>query len=135
MKTELLQNVGDSELASPNAIEAIYAVAHSLFESQRIVEAIKAFRVMIRIAPSDERSWLGLGSCHEYFNETEVAAEMYGSGSVVAAPSARCLLALARVERQQGGDVSERYEEAAEAAEAVDDDLFARRIRLEGGCS
>jgi len=80
------------------AIEAIYAIGHTLLEQQRAIEAAKVFRVMLRLVPTDERGWLGLGACHEELDDLEIASELYGTGWTVAQPpSARCLSALSRV--------------------------------------
>lgn len=85
------------------AIEAIYAIGHTLLEQQRAVEAAKVFRVMLRLVPSDERGWLGLGACHEELDDLDIASELYGTGWTVAQPpSARCLSALSRVVRLLG---------------------------------
>jgi hypothetical protein len=83
--------------------EALYAFAYTMLESQRLAEAVSAFRVLVRFAPTDERAWLGLGACHELLDQPEVAVELYGAGAVIAMPpSARCHLALARVARASG---------------------------------
>ena len=85
------------------AIEAIYAIGHTLLEQQRAVEASKVFRVMLRLVPTDERGWLGLGACHEELDDLDIASELYGTGWTVAQPpSARCLSALSRVVRLLG---------------------------------
>ena len=85
------------------AIEAIYAIGHTLLEQQRAVEAAKVFRVMLRLVPTDERGWLGLGACHEELDDLDIASELYGAGWTVAQPpSARCLSALSRVVRLLG---------------------------------
>lgn len=84
-------------------MNALYAIGHSLVEAQRTTEAIKVFRVMIRLGAEDERGWLGLGLCHEESGEDDVASEIYGAGAAVASPpSPRCLLALARIRRRLG---------------------------------
>ena len=85
------------------AIEAMYAIGHSLLEQQRAVDAANVFRVMLRLVPTDERGWLGLGACHEEVDDLQMASELYGTGWTVAQPpSARCLSALARVVRLVG---------------------------------
>lgn len=95
----------------PRAIEAIYAIGHALIEQQRAHEAVKVFRVMMRLAPTDERAWLALGMCHEAMDQVDIASELYGVGSMVAQPpSARCLSALARTQRLLGnGAVADEY--------------------------
>jgi tetratricopeptide (TPR) repeat protein len=98
-----MNDMNELSEAPTRAIEAIYAIGHTLLEQQRANEAVKVFRVMVRLAPTDERSWLGLGSCHEDMDDVAVAAELYGAGYAIAQPpSARCLAALARVVRSSG---------------------------------
>lgn len=88
---------------APGAIEAIYAIGHAMLEQQRAHEAVKLFRVLLRLAPTDERGWLGLGACHEQMDEDSIAAELYGAGWTVAVPqSARCLAALSLITRRMG---------------------------------
>lgn len=85
------------------AIEAIYAIGHALLEQQRALEAVSVFRVMLRLAPADERAWLGLASCHEEMDDLSIAAELYGAGYAAAQPpSAKCLSELARLMRLSG---------------------------------
>ena len=103
------------------AIEAIYAIGHTLLEQQRAVEAAKVFRVMLRLVPTDERGWLGLGACHEELDDLDIASELYGTGWTVAQPpSARCLSALSRVVRLLG-DATTANEYLAESLAVADD--------------
>jgi Tfp pilus assembly protein PilF len=114
---------GIEAVAPTGAIDAIYAIGHALLEQQRAHEAVKIFRVMLRLVPSDERSWLGLASCHEDMDEVAVAAELYGAGYAVSQPpSARCLSALARLARTSG-DLSLANECDAELVTLADGDL------------
>jgi hypothetical protein len=108
--------------------EAIYAFAYTMLETDRIDEAVSAFRVLVRFAPTDERAWLGLGACHERLDQPDVAAELYGAGAVIASPpSARCHLALARVARASGEPIvaREHLELAATLIEAGETELSA----------
>jgi Flp pilus assembly protein TadD len=99
----LTNEASDATPEGSRAIEAIYAIGHTLLEQQRTVEAAKAFRVMLRLVPTDERGWLGLGACHEELDDLDIASELYGTGWTVAQPpSARCLAALSRVVRLLG---------------------------------
>jgi hypothetical protein len=88
------------------AVEAVYATAHWLLTRERAADAAKVFRVMLQIAPRDERGWLGLGECHERIDQLRIAAELYGAGSVIAggtrSVSVRCLLARARTMSKLG---------------------------------
>jgi thioredoxin-like negative regulator of GroEL len=90
----------------PVTLEAIYATAHWLLTRERFADAAKVFRVMLQIAPRDERAWLGLGECHERVEQPRIAAELYGAGSVIAGGarnlSIRCLIARARMMSRLG---------------------------------
>jgi tetratricopeptide (TPR) repeat protein len=98
-----LDHASESPTNPPRAIEAIYAIGHALLEQHRATEAVKVFRVMVRLAPADERAWLGIGLCHEEMDQLEIASELYGVGAAVAQPpSARCSAALARTLRLLG---------------------------------
>lgn len=114
-------------------IESLYAFAYAMLEADKLVVALKAFRVFVRIAPTDERSWLGLGACHERFAQNDVAAELYGAGSMIASPpSVRCHLALARVtdDRELA---QEQLTRASEIAESRDDDALLALVHVERG--
>jgi hypothetical protein len=123
----------------PDTIEAVYATAHWLLARERVADAAKVFRVLLQIAPRDERGWLGLGDCHERIQQLRIAAELYGAGSVIAggarSVSVRCLLARARTMAKLGRtadidwilDTAERA--AAEQADEQLVDLVARERR------
>ncbi len=119
---------GPSTTNETTAIESVYAVGHWLLSEERYTDAATVFRLMLGSAPTDERSWLALGTCHEKLGQTEVALELYGGGVVAAQPSARCLLARFRLFWQL--DRISEADEAIEMARAVaeqlnDDDLIA----------
>jgi hypothetical protein len=112
----------------PATVEAIYATAHWLLARERAADAAKVFRVMLRVAPRDERGWLGLGECHERIDQLRIAAELYGAGSVIAGGvrsiSVRCLLARARTLVRLGrtADIEWLLDAAEQAAAEQDDD-------------
>jgi hypothetical protein len=121
----------------PTTIEAIYATAHWLLARARPADAAKVFRVMLRIAPRDERAWLGLGECHERIDQLRVAAELYGAGSVIAggdrSVSVRCLLARARtmVRLGRGAEIEWMFEVAERAAAEQGDEQLAALVASE----
>jgi len=130
----LTQETGpDSSAGAASAkasLEAIYATGHWLLASERIEEAARVFRLMLRAAPRDERGWLGLGECHERIEQPRIAAELYGAGSVVAGDhgttSVRCLVARARALSKLGADVTETLHAAmCAAADGSDEELIA----------
>lgn len=93
----------ETSLLTAPQLDGLYAVAHRFLEAGTVVDALRAFRVMVRFAPTDERGWLGLGTCHEQLADDEVAAELFGAGALVSSPpSARCLLALSRLRAREG---------------------------------
>jgi Flp pilus assembly protein TadD len=113
------------------AREALYAFGFAMLESERLDDAVKAFRVFVRFAPTDERAWLGLGACHERLDQPDIAAELYGAGTVTATPpSARCHLALARIMRDQGDRSAAR--EHVDQAEALLGNDAELSVILEG---
>jgi tetratricopeptide (TPR) repeat protein len=105
-------------------VEAIYAAGHWLLEQEQPANAAKVFRVMLHVAPRDERAWLGLGECHERIGQHRIALELYGAGSVVAGPSARCQIARGRALRalDRDDEASEAFELAMQLADACDDE-------------
>lgn len=126
----------DATTLDGRTLEALYAVAYSFLELERLQDAVRAFRVMVRFAPTDERAWLGLGTCHEQLGDEDIAAELFGAGSLVSAPpSPRCLIALARLLRSSGDGASaeEHVAHALALCESGDDQPFAAAIRQEWG--
>ena len=124
-------------LSPLNAAEAIYATAHWLLSRDRPADAARVFRVLLRVAPRDERGWLGLGECHERIDQLLIASELYGAGSVIAGDarwlSVRCLLARARVLGKLGRseDLASVLEAAENAAAAQQDDELASLVAAE----
>lgn len=118
-------------------LEGLYAIAYGFLDSGRYAEAVHAFRVMVRFSPVDERGWLGLANCHEELGDDDVAAELLGAGALVSSPpSARCLVALARL-RARGGDrdaAADLLDEACAIAEDSDPALVPT-ILAERGAS
>jgi hypothetical protein len=115
----------------PATVEAVYATGHWLLTRERAADAAKVFRVMLQIAPRDERGWLGLGECHERIDQFRIAAELYGAGSVIAggarSVSVRCLLARARMMSRLGRceEIEWILDTAEQAAlEQADDQLI-----------
>jgi tetratricopeptide (TPR) repeat protein len=92
---------------------------------------------MALLAPTDERSWLGLGACHEALGQPDLALKMYATGRALARRSVRCDLARVRLLRAADRDDEAEaiLELAAEAAETLDDEtlialvLAERRVR------
>lgn len=109
------------------AIETLYATGHWLHANERWADAATVFRVMLQVAPGDERSWLALGDCHERIDQKYIALELYSAGAVAAEPSVRCQIARFRVlyDLDRGTDADHAFERAAELAlESGDPDLM-----------
>jgi hypothetical protein len=123
--------------ARPTTVEAIYATAHWLLARERAADAAKVFRVLLRVAPRDERGWLGLGECHERIDQMRVAAELYGAGSVIAGGvgsiSVRCLLARARTLSKLGrsADIDWILDTAEHAAAAQENEELVALVAAE----
>ncbi|HSO36602.1 MAG TPA: tetratricopeptide repeat protein [Labilithrix sp.] len=105
--------------------DALYTVGHWLIEQSRHDDAKHVFRTMLALAATDERGWLALGICHEETQELDKAAQLYALAPAACKSGARCLIALARVQRRLGDDdlADETYERAATLASDSDDDL------------
>jgi Flp pilus assembly protein TadD len=119
--------------AEARGVEALYATGHWLFSEQRAHDAASVFRALALVAPTDERSWLALGACHEALGQPELALEMYGTGRVIARPSVRCSIAQARVYRAQGrdDDAEAALANAAELADSVEDESLVELVDAE----
>jgi len=103
-----------SPIEQGQAVEALYATGHWLLGLARYPDAAVVFRAMTVAAPTDERSWLALGACHEAIGQTDIATGLYEIGSHVAAPAVRCAVARARALRALG-----RESEATEVAQCA----------------
>jgi hypothetical protein len=114
-------------------VETLYAVGYWLHANERYADAAGAFRVLLQAAPTEERSWLAVGECHEKAGQLRIALELYGSGTVAASPAPRCMLARARVLRalDRDGDADEAFDQAEALANDVGDDELARLIDQE----
>ncbi len=119
------------------SVEVLYATGHWLFNQDRFADAASVFRVMLHAAPQDERPWLALGECHEGISQLNLAAELYATGTVAAAPAPRCALARARVLRKldRVAEAEEAYELAGELADGADDMQLAALVRREAGAT
>ncbi len=129
-------NFDASAVLTGRPLEAVYAFAWTLLDGHRLLDATKAFRVLVRYAPSDERSWLGLGACHEELGQDDIARELYGAGSLVSSPrSVRCLLAAARLQRRCGERATsdDLIAEAWSLADDLEDDDLRALVERERG--
>lgn len=99
-------------------VEALYATGHWLLGAERFADAAIVFRTMALAAPTDERSWLALGACHEALGQLAIATSLYEIASAVAAPAIRCSIARARLLRTLGRDdeALELFERARDLA-------------------
>lgn len=114
-------------------VEALYALAHGKLNRQEHHDAACLLRLMLHLAPSDERAWLGLGLCHEREGQLEMASQLYASGVLASEGSGRCALACARVLDQRGNDAEARelYEHAVAAFELRGEEELARAAQRE----
>jgi hypothetical protein len=117
----------------PKARENLYSFAYTMLQSDQVLAAMKAFRVFVRAAPTDERAWLGLAACHETLQQNDIAAELYGAGAVIAEPpSVRCYLGASRLAADD--DVAlELLQRAGTIAENSGDDELRRLVFAHGG--
>lgn len=108
-------------------IEALYAAGHWLLTSERFSDAAIVFRTMALAAPSDERAWLALGSCHVGIGQHEIAISLYEVAATVAGPAVRCTIARGRSLRDLGRDdeADRLFEQARDMALAAGDEELA----------
>jgi len=120
-------------LTEDRAIETLYGLGHWLLEQHRPADAEHVFRTLLMSAPHDERSWLGLGMCHEQRGETATAGRLYSLAESAVPQSFRCPLARARVMRLQNTPelAQQSYEMAEERALAIDEGEIAAAISAE----
>lgn len=118
--------------AVPYDTRPLYAKAHSLFTRERFADSAVFFRLMLTLDPENENGWLGLGLCHEKQGDLSTACNLYMLGDA-AKPSARCLIAAARLLRQLDNDelATRKLERALNLAEASDQPELARLAALE----
>ncbi len=110
------------------SVEALYAAGHWLLGAERFADAAIVFRTMALAAPSDERAWLALGSCHEGIGQLDIAVSLYEIAATVAGPAILCTIARGRALRILGrdDDANASLDHARELALASgDDDLIA----------
>jgi tetratricopeptide (TPR) repeat protein len=134
LDSEIQAGASESRAIDPKrGIEGLYATGHWLLSESNPADAASVFRAMALLAPEDERSWLGLGACHEALGQPDLALKMYGTGRVLARPTVRCDIARARVLYAVGRDdeAQAALEQAAEVAEALDDETLIELVRLE----
>jgi len=114
-------------------IEKLYGVGHWLLKQERYPDAALAFRTMLRCAPTDERSWLALGACHERAGQLRIALELYGAGTAVIPGSVRCQVARARLLRELNRDsqAEDAIEHALECAHDANDEELVRLAEAE----
>jgi hypothetical protein len=121
----------------PETTEALYALGHWLLETHRNDDALCVFRTMILASPIDERAWLGLSTCHERLGQLAVAEKILTLATRGFPSSYRCMLALARIQRALGNELSAEpcFELAHDLALATEDDAVSRAIASERSAS
>jgi tetratricopeptide (TPR) repeat protein len=123
--------------ANDTTADTLYATGHWLLGERRYEDAKHVFRTLIVLAPMDERSWLGLGACHEGTHELDKAARLYTLAPQACASALRCLVALARVLRrlERDDESADAYAKAAELAVDLDEGELVAIIATEGTSS
>ena len=111
-------------MSEPLLPDALYAGGIWMLERDRPFDAAHFFRAMLIDSPTNERAWLGLGTCHERLDQDEEARDIYLAAYVAASRKVRCGIALSRVYRRGG-----QAETAASTLESLDD--FAEAEEME----
>ena len=119
----------DAELG----VEALYQKGFRLHADERYEEAAAVFRAMLRAAPTDERSWLALGECHEKLGQPRIALELYSAGTIAAEPAPRCLLSRFRAlyDLNRKSDAERAFEKALQIATSRHDDALVCMLENE----
>ncbi len=86
----------------PNVVESLYSGGYLLAQRRLLREASALFRLMITVAPSDVRGWIGLGFCHEGLGHVDAARKFYARGAVLAEDPTPCFRSLETLERKHG---------------------------------
>jgi TolA-binding protein len=111
------------------AADALYACGHALFSERRYSDAATVFRALAAAVPSDERGWLGLGSCHEAIDQHGMAIEMFRVGQELS-QSTRCAVARARALKTINQDFEVALDDAEMLASGNDElETFVRAER------
>src|SRR5262245_11147725 len=115
------------------AVEVLYRCGFSLHANAQYEEASAVFRVMLRVAPTDERGWVALGDCHEKLGQRHVALELYSAGTIAAAPAPRCHLSQFRTlyDQNRMTDAECAYERALQIATSTEDELLISTVQNE----
>jgi tetratricopeptide (TPR) repeat protein len=126
-------SVASNSAARARGIEGLYATAHWLLTGGRPADAASVFRAMLLVAHRDERSWLGLGACHEAVDQPLLALELYGAAQAVLPGAVRCRLARARILRASGRDdeADDALASAEDIAEELGDETLLSMVVLE----
>jgi Tfp pilus assembly protein PilF len=117
----------------------LYVLAHRKMTDGNYRDAATLLRLMLHLAPEDERSWFALALCHEQIGQIDVARQLYAAGAVAAKPAGRCALASARMCLELGRmeEATQQYELALAAFAARGDDelhqLTEREMELRHG--
>jgi Flp pilus assembly protein TadD len=115
--------------------DALYTGALWMLERERVLDAAHFFRALLIQSPTDERGWLGLGTCHEQLGQADEAKSLYVSGSIAAASGVKCMVALARLHRHDDqGELADSILEEAAAA-AAGDTALEQLIQQEQECT
>lgn len=62
---------------SDPVVEGIYAQAYRLYNTGRYKDAIQLFRLLVSLAPTEEKFLLGLGACFHLMKEYKDAVDTY----------------------------------------------------------
>lgn len=115
------------------AIEALYSLGHSLLAQERFADAASVFRILLQVAPEEDRSWLALGECHRQAGHAEVALELFSAGAIAIESARGCALARFRLLHDLGrnDDADSAYDEALAIAERDSDNDFLTTLQNE----
>jgi hypothetical protein len=118
--------------STPMAVESLYATGKWFFDTGCITKALDVFRMLVLLAATDERGWLGVGACHDALGQPGIALDLYALGEQ-AAKSVRCSVARARALRllERDAEADSALDVADAMLESHDDDELASLVRFE----
>ena len=134
MNTQWVQDVMNTdEERRARAADLLYAQGLQMHGEERYADAAAVFRLMLRVAPTDERGWVALGDCHQRVGQNQVALELYGAGMIAAEPAPLCAIARFRTlwDLERTVEADEAFEEAQRLLDEGSDSSLVDRLARE----
>jgi tetratricopeptide (TPR) repeat protein len=82
--------------------EGLYAIGYNLLHEEKWAQAASILRLLLIRDPTNPRSWLALGACHEGISDFDVAVSLYEKALVACDDDSSLVSAIARAKAQGG---------------------------------